>query len=161
ELYDLVRDPGETRDRIADDRRTAAAMRKELQDFPSGRTSVQFVDAEEQKKLAALGYVGSPRNRTGPLPNPRDQIGHLPLIKAAFQLADQRHYDEAVPALRALVTQNPQLEDAWSKLGEALSASGRYDEAIEAYKSAIAQSDRFLPDLAIGLGLAYLRKGDF
>jgi len=160
EMYDMVGDPGETRDRIADDRRTAAAMRKELQTFPSGAAPLQFVDPEEQKKLAALGYIGTPRNRTGPLPNPRDQIGQLEPIRSAFKLADQRRLDEAVPALRALLAQNPHLRDAWSKLGEVLVASGRYDEAIEAYKSAIAQSERFSPDLALGLGFAYLRKGD-
>jgi choline-sulfatase len=160
ELYDMVSDPAEAHDRIADDRRTAAALRKELQSFPSGIAPLQFVDPEEQKKLAALGYIGTPQNRTGPLPNPRDEIGQLAEIKSAFHIADERRYDDAVPALRALLARNPRLEDAWSKLGEVLVASGRYDEAIEAYKTAIAKSDRFLPDLALGLGYAYLRKGD-
>src|SRR5436190_4411809 len=159
ELYDLTSDPGEQHDRIAGDRRTAASMRGELQAFPAGIEPLQNIDPEEQKKLAALGYIGTPRNRTGPLPNPRDMIGQLARIKAAFHLADERRLDEAVPALRALLDQNPQLQDAWSKLGEVLVASGRYDEAIEAYKSALARSDRFLPDLALGLGYAYLRSG--
>ncbi|HLJ73640.1 MAG TPA: sulfatase-like hydrolase/transferase, partial [Thermoanaerobaculia bacterium] len=159
EMYDLIADPGETRDRIADDRRKAATMRKDLAAFPTA-AAIQFVDPEEQKKLAALGYIGTPRNRTGPLPNPRDVIGQLAQIRSAFQLADERRFDEAVPALRALLAQNPHLEDAWSKLGEVLVASGRYDEAIDAYKSAMVQSDRFLPDLALGLGFAYLKKGD-
>jgi choline-sulfatase len=159
ELYDLNADPGESHDRIGDDRRTAAVLRKELSMFPSGIAPIDNVDEEEQKKLAALGYVGSPRNRTGPLPNPRDEIGQLAAIRAAFLLADQRHYDDAIPALRTLVERNPQLEDAWSKLGESLVASGRYAEAIDAYKSALARSDRFLPDLALGLGFAYLRAG--
>jgi len=159
ELYDLTGDPGERHDRIADDRRTAASMRGELQTFPAGIEPLQNIDPEEQKKLAALGYIGTPRNRTGALPNPRDMIGQMVPIKAAFHLADERRLDEAVPALRALLDQNPQLQDAWSKLGEVLVASGRYDEAIEAYKSALARSDRFLPDLALGLGYAYLRSG--
>lgn len=159
ELYDLAADPGETRDRIAEDRRKAAEFRKSLEQFPAA-ASIQFVDPEEQKKLAALGYIGTPKNRSGPLPNPRDMIGQLANIQAAFHLADEHRLDDAVPALRVLVAQNPHLEDAWSKLGEVLVASGRYDEAIDAYKSAIAQSDRFLPDLALGLGAAYLRKGD-
>ena len=159
ELYDLNADPGETRDRIAGDRRTAAELRTDLEAFPSGIAPIDNVDAEEQKKLAALGYIGSPRDRNGPLPNPRDEIGHLGAIRAAFQLADLRRYDAAVPALRALLDQNPQLEDAWSKLGESLVASGRYAEAIDAYKSALARSDRFLPELTLGLGFAYLRAG--
>src|SRR6266487_5629061 len=77
-------------------------------------------DLEEAKKLAALGYVGTPRNRSGPLPDPRDEIGHLPEIKAAFHLADLRRDDEAIPAFRALLERNPHLQDVWSKLGEVL-----------------------------------------
>ncbi|HEY6842917.1 MAG TPA: sulfatase-like hydrolase/transferase, partial [Thermoanaerobaculia bacterium] len=159
ELYDVIADPAERHDRITQDRRVAADLRSEIEKFPRA-AAIEPVDPEEQKKLAALGYIGTPRNRSGALPNPRDMIGHLAEIKAAFQLADSRRYDDAVPALRALLAQNPHLEDAWSKLGEVLVASGRDDEAVDAYKSAIKQSDRFLPDLALGLGFAYLRKGD-
>ncbi|HEY8130318.1 MAG TPA: sulfatase-like hydrolase/transferase, partial [Thermoanaerobaculia bacterium] len=159
ELYDVVADPAETHDRIADDRRLAASMRKDLQAFPSALAPLESIDPEEAKKLAALGYIGTARNRSGPLPNPRDEIGHLQEIKAAFQLADQRRYDEAVPAFRRLLARNPHLQDVWSKLGEVLVESGRYDEAIETYKSAIAQSERFSPDLALGLGFALLKAG--
>ncbi|HEX9406872.1 MAG TPA: sulfatase-like hydrolase/transferase, partial [Thermoanaerobaculia bacterium] len=157
ELYDVISDPGETQDRIAGDRRTAAAMRKDLLSFPSAIAPLQYVDPEEQKKLAALGYIGTPHNRSGPLPNPRDEIGHLQEIKAAFHLADERRYDEAVPAFRALLARNPHLQDVWSKLGEVLVESGRHGAAIDTYKSAIAQSERFSPDLALGLGFAYLK----
>ena len=38
--------------------------------------------------------------------------------------------------------------------------SGRYDEAIEVYKSAIAHAERFSPDLALALGFAYLKHGE-
>ena len=159
ELYDVASDPGEKRDLVAAERRTTAAMRQKLQAFPSTITALQNVDSEEAAKLAALGYIGTPKNRTGPLPNPRDEIGHLADIKAAFHLADERRLDEAVPALRALVQRNPHLQDAWSKLGEILVESGRYDEAIATYKSAISQSELFSPDLALGLGFAYLHVG--
>ena len=160
ELYDLVRDPDETRDLVATDRRGAAAMRRDLEAFPSEITPLQGIDPEEAKKLAALGYVGTPRNRSGPLPNPRDAIGHLQEIKAAFQLADQRRYDQAIPVFRSLLAGNPRLQDVWSKLGEVLVATDRYPEAIETYKSAIAQSEHFSPDLALGLGFAYLKSGN-
>jgi len=160
ELYDIVSDPGEARDRIADDRRTAAEMRDALLALPPALAPLGNVDPEEQRRLAALGYIGTPQNRSGPLPNPRDEIGQLGTIRAAFQLTDVRRYDEAIPALRALLANNPQLEDAWSKLGESLVASGRYDEAIDAYKSALARSPQFSPDLALGLAFAYLKKGD-
>ena len=159
ELYDVVADPAEKHDRIDGERRVAAQMRGDIAKFPSAIAPIEKVDPEEAAKLAALGYVGSPQNRTGPLPNPRDVIGSIADIKAAFALADQRRDDEAIKAFRALLEKNPGLEDVWSKLGEVLVDAGRYDEAIDTYKTAIAQSARFSPDLALGLGFAYLKNG--
>jgi len=160
ELYDLIGDPGETHDLAASDRRTTAALREKLHTIPSTIKPLQAIDPEEAKKLAALGYVGTPRNRSGPLPNPRDEIGQIQNIKAAFHLADERRDDEAIPAFRALLAQNPHLQDVWSKLGEVLVDTGQYKEAIQTYKSAIAQSETFSPDLALGLGFAYLKAGN-
>jgi tetratricopeptide (TPR) repeat protein len=159
ELFDLVSDPRETKDLATNDRRTASALREKLHTIPSTINAIQNVDPEEARKLAALGYIGMPKNRSGPLPDPRDEIGHLAEIKAAFHLADDRRDDDAVPAFRALLAKNPRLQDVWSKLGEVLVDSGRYDEAIATYKSAIAQSELFSPDLALGLGFAYLKAG--
>jgi tetratricopeptide (TPR) repeat protein len=132
-----------------------------MQSYPATAAALGAIDPEEARKLAALGYVGTPRERgPGPLPNPRDEVKNLARIKAAFRLADERRLDEAVAALRSLLQENPKLQDAWSKLGEVLVESGRYDEAIEAYRSAIAHAERFSPDLALALGFAYLEKGD-
>ena len=159
ELYDLARDPGETTDEITTERRAAAGLRQRMQTYPSTIAALGPVSAEEAAKLAALGYVGTPKNRSGPLPNPRDVIGDLQPIKAAFRLADERRDDEAATALRALLQRNPHLADAWSKLGEVLVDSGRYDEAIATYKEAIEQSEHFSPDLALAIGSAYLKAG--
>jgi arylsulfatase A-like enzyme/Flp pilus assembly protein TadD len=165
ELYDLERDPREATNLITVERREASRLRKEMQTaYPATAataTALGAIDPEEARKLAALGYVGTPRERgAGPLPNPRDEIKNLARIKAAFRLADEHRLDEAVAALRSLLQENPQLQDAWSKLGEVLVESGRSDEAIEAYRSAIAHTERFSPDLALGLGFAYLKHGE-
>jgi arylsulfatase A-like enzyme/Flp pilus assembly protein TadD len=162
ELYDLERDPREATNLIAIERRETARLRKEMRTaYPATATGLGTIDPEEARNLAALGYVGTPRERgAGPLPNPRDEIKNLARIKAAFRLADEHRLDEAVTALRSLLQENPQLQDAWSKLGEVLVESGRSGEAIEAYRSAIAHTERFSPDLALGLGFAYLKHGD-
>jgi arylsulfatase A-like enzyme/Flp pilus assembly protein TadD len=159
ELYDLARDPRESQDLVASERRVTAAMRREMASHPLKIDEIAAVDPEAAAKLAALGYVGAAKNRSGPLPNPRDEIGSLDEVKRAFRLAEERHNDEAIVALRQLIARNPRLADVWSKLGELLVATGRNDEAISAYQSAIAQSERFSPDLALGLGFAYLEAG--
>jgi choline-sulfatase len=159
ELYDLPADGREQRDLAGTERRAAAALRQELAGYPSAIAAIHAVDPEEAAKLAALGYVGTPRNRSGPLPNPRDMIGQLAAIKDAFRLADSGHYDQAVTAFRRLLAANPAMADARSKLGEILVESGRYDEAIALYKEAMAHGERFSPDLALALGFAYLKAG--
>src|SRR5258707_4297451 len=62
ELYDLARDPGETRNRFADEPRTAAALRGELRHLTTGGNgamNVRPVDRETVEKLEALGYLGA------------------------------------------------------------------------------------------------------
>ncbi|HEX2833617.1 MAG TPA: sulfatase-like hydrolase/transferase [Thermoanaerobaculia bacterium] len=159
ELYDLAADPAETRDLASTERRVAGALRSELQNYPSKIDAIGAIDPEEAAKLAALGYVGKASNREGPLPNPREEIASLAGIKAAFRLADARRNDEAIDALRNLLARNPRLADVWSKLGEVLVGAGRAEEAVTAYQSAIAQSERFSPDLALGLAFALLESG--
>jgi arylsulfatase A-like enzyme/Flp pilus assembly protein TadD len=167
ELYDLEHDPGEARNLITIERRAASRLRGEMQAYSATAAGIGDIgdigeiDPEEARKLAALGYVGTPRERgPGPLPNPRDEVKNLARIKAAFRLADERRLDEAIAALRSLLQENPKLLDVGSKLGEVLVESGRYDEAIEVYRSAIAHAERFSPDLALALGFAYLEHGD-
>ena len=161
ELYDLERDPGEAKNLITIERREASRLRREMQTYPATDATIGEIDPEEARKLAALGYVGTPRERgAGPLPNPRDEVKNLARIKAAFRFADERRLDEAIAALRSLLQENPKLLDVQSKLGEVLVESGRYDEAIEVYQSAIAHAERFSPDLALALGFAHLKHGE-
>ena len=157
ELYDVVADPRETKDILTTDRRAAASLRDELAAYPSGIQQLQSIDPEDAAKLAALGYVGSAQNASGPLPNPRDMLPYLERIKSGFKLADERRYGEAVAVMRKLVAENPGLFDVWDKLGEVLVEMGEYDEAIRVYREAMQRSQRFSPEMALSLGEAYLK----
>jgi choline-sulfatase len=63
ELYDLVSDPGEERNVLADHPAVAAAMLHRLRSFASGQESPATPDAEVDHavldRIASLGYVGS------------------------------------------------------------------------------------------------------
>jgi arylsulfatase A-like enzyme/Flp pilus assembly protein TadD len=161
ELYDVVADPRETKDLSATERRTAAALREELAQYPAGIQELQSVDPEDAAKLAALGYLGSVHSTDGDaaLPNPKDMLPYLERIKAGFKLADERRYAEAVAVLQKLVEENPGLFDVWDKLGELLAEMGRYDDAIRVYRTAMAKTQRFSPEMALSLGDVYLRAG--
>ena len=52
-------------------------------------------------------------------------------------------HDEALAIKQALVADNPQSLGAWLALGHGLRAAGRVDEAIEAYRRAIALDEEF------------------
>jgi arylsulfatase A-like enzyme/Flp pilus assembly protein TadD len=162
ELYDVVRDPAETKDIVADERRVAASLRTELARYPSGIQELQQIDPEDAAKLAALGYLGSVHagGNDAALPNPKDMLPYLERIKEGFRLADERRYDEAVTVLRALVKENPGLFDVWDKLGETLADMGQYDQAIEVYRTAMTRRQRFSPEMALSLGEAYLQAGN-
>jgi choline-sulfatase len=155
ELYDVASDPTETNNLAASDRRVAAAMRRDLAAMPATVEAMQRIDPEDAKKLAALGYIGTPKERSGPLPNPREQIGTLRDIKHAFLLAAQHRDDEAIAALGAL----PPSMDVSTRLGEVLLESGRADDAIAVYEGAIKRSERFSPDLALALAVAHAKAG--
>ena len=87
ELYDLERDPFETRNIFEDRRALAGAMKARLDVLTDHRDARRGADAEVvparlRDDLAALGYVsGSPMrmsDRQTNLPDPKDRIGLVP-----------------------------------------------------------------------------------
>jgi arylsulfatase A-like enzyme/tetratricopeptide (TPR) repeat protein len=154
ELYDLRRDPRETKNVIAEERRVAARMQSALAAIPRPAVTTETIDPEVAKKLASLGYVGSARTRPDPktLPNPRDEIGLLQEIQSAFQSGGEAQ-------LKAILARNPRLVDVWKRLGEVQSENGDVNGAIESYKAAMASAGVFASDLALALGDAQLQAG--
>src|SRR6185503_8849625 len=138
ELYDMQSDPAETRNILADDRRTYAQLRDELAAYKDNAALPSNIDPEEAKKLAALGYLSAPAGPvTGELPDPKDRIGEITAMMRATKLLNEHKNAEAVEAFRAIVAANPRFTDAWNELGTALEAAGRNKEASDVYKKAI------------------------
>ena len=77
--------------------------------------------------------------------------------QAAQQRGDQA---AAVQMYQELVRQHPEIVAAHANLGVALSALGRFDEAIEQYQFALSEAPGD-PGLLLDLGLAYFKKGDW
>jgi tetratricopeptide (TPR) repeat protein len=68
-------------------------------------------------------------------------MGEIRRLRAARALHQQRRYEEAVAALRALLGDNPAMADAWGALSDSLQRLGRDDEAVEA----LERQDRLTP----------------
>ncbi len=159
ELYDLVADPAEKNDLMKTSRDTAARLLRELRRFPEGNEKPQSVDQETAKRLASLGYMGSLRERgdSGELPNPADNLPSLRAMEEAWHLTSQGKRPEAIEVLFKSVKANPAMFDAWVKLAELLSESGRDDEASAAYEKALGMSPVFYADISVALGTVKLR----
>ena len=154
ELYDWIADPAEKRNLIAEERRVAHALSSALAKRVVPPAPPSAVDPEDQRKLAALGYVGSSAPATAELSDPKDKIEYLALYRRAEAVAREGKVSDAVPLLRTVTREAPGIVDAWLLLARA-----RPSEAIEVLREA----NKHFPGSAsvvLPLADAYLRAGD-
>jgi len=156
ELY-AIEDVAERNNILADNRREYASMRKDLDQYDRTIPAVGNIDPEEAKKLAALGYVGSAAAQSnGPLPDPKDHIGELNMMKDAASLEVHGHPEQAIATYREILARNPRLTDAWSQLGRLLQQTGHNQEAIDTYKRGIEVAPSLAGEMSLALGDIYL-----
>ncbi|MGA7614812.1 MAG: sulfatase-like hydrolase/transferase [Thermoanaerobaculia bacterium] len=162
ELYDLSSDPAEKDDILDANRRIAASMRKEIEPYRKPLRPMENVDPEVMSRLAALGYIGSPKvsDLSSSLPNPADRIQYLDRIRNALLLAEEGRFDDSVAGLRELVAENPGMVEVWTRLAEVLAKAGREKEAAEAYREAFARSPIVSSDDLVRAGYVHLRLGE-
>ncbi|HXT21021.1 MAG TPA: tetratricopeptide repeat protein, partial [Thermoanaerobaculia bacterium] len=161
ELYDLAADAAERSNRRDERRPEVRRMQELLRARPLAFRAPAAPSAEEMRKLAALGYVGSAApapTGSGPLPDPKREIRTLEPLTRGFQAFAQKDYATAIPALRATVERHPRLVEAWEYLGQALVASGQRDAAIAAYRDGLAQVGSSV-NLAAGAARALIEAG--
>jgi tetratricopeptide (TPR) repeat protein len=150
ELYDVVRDPEERTNILESERREYASMRQELEAYRSEVTAPAKIDPEEAKKLAALGYLSATTTASGPLPDPKDRIGEIAMLRDAGRRDAAGDVNGAIAEFRAVLAKNPSLTDAWTLLAKAQEKNGDYAGAIESYKRAI----QLAPELGAGHALS-------
>jgi arylsulfatase A-like enzyme/tetratricopeptide (TPR) repeat protein len=153
ELYDVVSDPGETRDLFASSGDTARDFKRALNRIEAPYTAPGQVASEDLKKLASLGYLTGASGGTGPLPDPRASLPILEDMKKAFTLGAKGHDAEALAGLRSVLARQPGLFDAQYAEAEVLARMGRLEESAAAYAKAL----RLSPALASPIALALAR----
>jgi arylsulfatase A-like enzyme/regulator of sirC expression with transglutaminase-like and TPR domain len=142
ELFDLAADPGETRNRLAGERRAFAAMRQAIRGIYRPPAPPRPADAETARRLASLGYVataGTPAQ--GPLPDPRRRHAELATLDAAMAAIEQRRWAAAAPLLQRLLAANPRMPDVHILLGTVWERLGRDRDAGDSYRRAVAAAD--------------------
>ncbi len=163
ELYDLVADPGETKNLVEERQRTARQLSEKLSEFADSEdakaTSFQ-PDAKLLSELQSLGYVGGgvPANARPAderrLPDPKDKIGIVTDLDDAISLFGTKRFEEAAVILREILRVDPTNFLASHYLGETLFELSSPRQAIEAYQQAIEQGNE-TPYHRFRLGLLY------
>ncbi|HVR11542.1 MAG TPA: sulfatase-like hydrolase/transferase [Thermoanaerobaculia bacterium] len=139
ELFDLAADPGETRNRLAGERRSFAAMRQTIRGIYQPPAPPRPVDAETASRLASLGYVAaSGVLATGPLPDPRSRHAEMALLDAAILAIQEKRWAAAAPLLERLLAANPRMPDVHILLASTREMLGRNREAAESYRQAFS-----------------------
>lgn len=160
ELYDDAADPRETRDVSDQNRRALAAMSAALQTIDLKFSAPSAVDPEDQRKLAALGYVGSTVGTGTDLPDPRERVHVVRMLLDAMRSFEAGQNAKTLATLDAIIRDNPNMIDAWALRARTYRRQGDNAKAFEALKSAM---QRFPNDPSIALALADLmfQTGDY
>ena len=160
ELYDYVADPAEKRNVAEQNRRDLAALSAELQGVDLKFAAPSAVDPEDQRKLAALGYVGSTVGTGGDLPDPQSRIYIVRLFRQALEAFEAGQDAKTLATVDTIIRDNPNMVDAWALRARTYRRRGENQKALEALKSAM---QRFPNDPSVALALADLmfRMGDY
>jgi arylsulfatase A-like enzyme/Tfp pilus assembly protein PilF len=169
ELYNQSSDPGALQNLAPVNQAVTETMGSQLEQFRRETTQslaeVAKPDPEQVEKLRALGYVASDVSHpdssdTSTEIDPKDKIEVANLLHYAMLEVEDGFYDEAVPKLERVLSQQPQMALAEMQLGVAWARLKNYEKAIPPLQSAIQK----LPDSAMGhyeLGLALFETGQW
>ena len=159
ELYDVVSDPGATRNLAASRGRLADGLDGELAQFlgrsGTGAGTPSRVDPAVAERLAALGYVGgsagTPR-ATGV--DPKNRIAIANTLHDAIVAVEDGAFTRAIPLLEKVVTGEPDIPIAQLNLGVARARQRQFARAIPPLRrAATLQPDNMRGHYELGLAL--------
>ena len=141
EVYDLAKDPEETRD-IAASAALSRSLRTALGDYPVPAPGVaqapSTLTEEDRKKLASLGYVsaGAAPVVRKDAPRPVDMAALFDVIERASDLFVRGEYARAIPLLEKIRRSDAFNLDAVLRLATAHSALGHEEQALRMFEKA-------------------------
>ncbi|HVT17387.1 MAG TPA: sulfatase-like hydrolase/transferase [Thermoanaerobaculia bacterium] len=175
ELYELPRDPGETRNLIGSERDLARSLRTLLpseQAHPLAHSAVAGTQ-EAERLLRSLGYLSARGSDTGsgagsgtapgrggygPQDDPKNLIGLDRLMHQAIDLYSRGRVDEAVAVARRIVEARPAMPLGHTLLAQALLQGEHKDEALAVMRQA-REKGVATDDLLRQLGLTLAETG--
>jgi choline-sulfatase len=164
EMYDVVADPGETRDIANEAGRplVPAALRDYPAPSPSAARAPEALDADARRRLASLGYVSA---GTTPIvrkdaPRPADMVRLFEPLERASGLFVAEKYAQVIPLLEKILVEDPYNVDAVLRLATAHSALGHDQRAVELFRKAAGLAPQS-QDVRTYMALHYARGKDW
>ena len=146
ELFDLADDPGETRDRAAEQGPRVARMRAALHAAvlkmaPGGdRAHTAAISPEQEATLKSLGYVGGTGGRGDldqpGLPDPRDRVQLYERLQVILR-AQNIPFERAAAAAKEIAEADPGNPFAYSTVASLAYRAGRLSEAAHAFRRSL------------------------
>lgn len=167
ELYDLSKDPKEEHNLAEADPVRAGAFERGLRALVASTTRAeaaskpQAVTPDVEQRLRALGYVGSVSARNleeRPRADPKDTIALYNLLQLAGEDSVAGRYGEAAAKVQQALRADPNIIEAYSRLGNIYTKAGRHADAVAAFKQALALDPEHLLS-TFNLALAYRALG--
>lgn len=169
ELYDLAKDPGETRNLFSDKKAVAEEMRAKLvgliREYSAGKELAEKtgLDPALMERLKSLGYAGfsgggDPTITNRALPDPKDRIAVYELISDAISDSQHGRFTESIDKLNAALKTESNSVPAHYLQGLNYYRTKRYADAADEFQKTVQLS----PDYALAvfnLGMAQARAG--
>jgi tetratricopeptide (TPR) repeat protein len=156
EVYDLRSDPKERVNRIDRERRAYARARDAVAQVGGAFIAPDAIDAEEAKKLAALGYVSGGSDSGASIRDPNDCLSDLARLKEVAELRRTGREAEAVARLETMLAANPRWSDVRDQLGAAYDAGGDPLRAARVYQDGIRATPRLAGQFALSAAASLL-----
>lgn len=164
ELFDIVADPGETRD-LGAGGNLPSTLRKALDDYPvptPGEPAVEAMSDETRRNLASLGYVSATARPVvrRDAPRPVDMVAIFDDIERASTLFVRGQYRQVIPVLQGILDADPHNLDAALRMATAYSSLGQHGRAVEMFRRAATIAPES-PDVRLYLALHYARTDEW
>jgi arylsulfatase A-like enzyme/Tfp pilus assembly protein PilF len=170
ELYDLSKDPGETRNLLSEKKAVGEEMRVKLaaviQQYSAGKELAEKtgLDPVLMERLKSLGYAafsggGNPTISNRDLPDPKDRVQTYELMSDAMADSQHGNYEASVEKFTEVLKTEPKSVPAHYLQGLNYYRLRAFPRAVAEFRQALELS----PDYALAayyLGLALGRNGE-
>ena len=161
ELYDLVADPGATRNLAETRSRIVDGMEQELQNFerhigggPRDARAKPAIDPALAERLAALGYIGGSGTPARNGIDPKSRVAVANALHNAVVAIEDGKSETAIPLLERVTASDPDIPIAQLQLGLARARLRQYARAVAPLKKSIAlQPEDMFAHYELGVAL--------